>query len=127
MKYLFLILFFIVAFFKVPPMNGWAYRQYLGFAFICVLISIMLTKKFHISVGLCFLITAIFGLFIYELPQFGGMVISSIMALFLFSCMALGAKESLLNLILPSLMVIAHILAMSAYWSSYRPLFSNKK
>jgi putative oxidoreductase len=31
------------------------------------------------------------------------------------------------NLILPSIMVIAHILAMSAYWNLYKPLFSNKK
>jgi uncharacterized membrane protein YphA (DoxX/SURF4 family) len=31
------------------------------------------------------------------------------------------------NLILPSVMVLAHILAMSAYWNAYKPLFSNKK
>jgi putative oxidoreductase len=31
------------------------------------------------------------------------------------------------ELILPGLMVEAHILAMSGYWNSYKPLFSNKK
>jgi putative oxidoreductase len=31
------------------------------------------------------------------------------------------------NLILPSIMVIAHVAAMSAYWSLYKPLFSNRK
>ena len=31
------------------------------------------------------------------------------------------------NLILPSIMVAAHVLAMSAYWNAYKPLFSNKK
>ena len=31
------------------------------------------------------------------------------------------------NLILPLLMLIAHCVAMSAYWSLYRPLFSKSK
>jgi putative oxidoreductase len=31
------------------------------------------------------------------------------------------------NLVLPSIMVLAHIVAMSAYWSVYKPLFSNRK
>jgi putative oxidoreductase len=31
------------------------------------------------------------------------------------------------NLILPSVMVTAHVLSMSAYWSLYKPLFLNRK
>jgi putative oxidoreductase len=31
------------------------------------------------------------------------------------------------NLILPSVMIFAHVVAMSAYWSLYKPLFSNRK
>ena len=39
----------------------------------------------------------------------------------------LNLTPGLQNLILPSVMVVAHILAMSAYWNAYKPLFSNKK
>ena len=31
------------------------------------------------------------------------------------------------NLILPLVMIATHILAMSAYWNAYKPLFLNKK
>lgn len=31
------------------------------------------------------------------------------------------------NLVLPCVMLVAQILAMSAYWNTYKPLFSNKK
>jgi putative oxidoreductase len=39
----------------------------------------------------------------------------------------LNLTPGIQNLILPLIMVIAHILAMSAYWNSYKPLFSNRK
>ena len=129
MKYLVFILFLIVAFCTVPAINGWAFRQYLGFAFISILISIMLTKKFHISVGLCFFITTLYGLFRSGIPQFGSEVVSSIMVLLLFSCISLGFSESLLNLILPALALVAigdaiimlvrflmHFEYMDVYW-----------
>ena len=93
MQYLIILLLFISAFFKVPAENGWAYRQVGGLFVLCFLISWMLSKKYHFSVGLCFLVTAIYGLFQAGLPQFGSEVVSSIMTLLFFSCLALGLED----------------------------------
>ncbi len=39
------------------------------------------------------------------------------------SCLTPGAG----NLVLPLIMVITHVIAMSAYWSLYRPLLTHRK
>ncbi len=107
MKYLVVILLFIAAFFKVPDINGWAYRQVAGLFVLSLVISWLLSKKYHISVGLCFLVTAIFGLIQSGLPQFGSEVVSSVMTLLFFSCIALCLEGKYLAFIFPILMIIA--------------------
>ncbi len=107
MKYFVFILFFAAAFFKVPEINGWAFRQAAGLAVLSFVISLMLSKRYHVSVGLCFLVTALFGLIQSGLPQFGCEVISNIMSLLFFTCIGLSLEKKHLERIIPLLCIVA--------------------
>ncbi len=106
-KYFIFVLFFIAAFFKVPDINGWAYRQVAGLFVFSFIISVLLSKKYHVSVGLFFLITSVFGLVQSGWPQFGSEVISNIMNLLFFTCIGLSLENKYLNLIVPLLCICA--------------------
>ncbi len=107
MKHLILLLFFIISFCPYPAMNGWAFRQVLGLFLLSLVISWMLSKKYHFSVGLCFFVTTIYGLNQCGLSQFGSEVATSLMALLFYSCIALSLDESSLKFIFPLLCGVA--------------------
>ncbi len=104
MQYLIVPLFFLASFFQVPEVNGWAFRQVSCLVVLSLFIAWRLSKKFHISVGLCFFATSIYGLVQWGVPQFGSEVVSSLMVMYLFSCLALECE---LNFILPLLAFVA--------------------
>src|ERR1022692_166313 len=94
-------LLFIVAFYPVPDANGWSFRQGLGMLFMSFVISYLLGKKYHVSVGLCVLMTLVLGILQCGNTQFGSEVVSSIMMILFFSCLALGLKDKHMELVLP--------------------------
>ncbi len=88
-------------------MNGWAYRQVAGLGVLCVVIAWQLSKKYHVSVGLCFLVTSVYGLIQGGLPQYGSEVLTSVMALLFFSCIGLSLENEYFKMILPLLSIVA--------------------
>lgn len=107
MKYLILILFFLACFCQTPGSNDWAFRQLLGLCILSLVISCLLSKKFHISVGISFLVTALYGLIQLGVPQFGSEVSTSISALLFFSCISIGLDDSYFDWIMPVLGLVA--------------------
>lgn len=97
------------AFWTVPDANGWAFRQVLGLFFLALIISFLLTKKYHISVGLCFFVTAVCGLLYAGDSTLGSEVVSSVMSLLFFSCIALALPDKYLEAVIPALIIIAAV------------------
>jgi len=106
MKYLIFILLLLSSFWKVPTQNGWAFRQILGLGILSLIISWLLSKKYHFFVGLCFFVTMIFGLIQQGVPQFGTEVTTSLIALLFYACIGLSLPEDIFDKIFPVLSLI---------------------
>ncbi len=107
MRLLVVLLILFAAFCPLPDHGAWFVRNLFGFGILSAVISFLLSKKYHVSVGLLFFVTSIYGLVQVGNPQFGSEVCSSLLILLLFACIGLGLDNNSFELIVPILGVIA--------------------
>lgn len=107
MKYVLIVLFFITALCKVTGPAPWAVRQTFGLLLAGILVSYMLSKRFHSSVGICAFLILFFGVIQHSDPIFNASTNYSLFTLAILSCLALGLEVKYLDFFLPVLGVIA--------------------